>query len=167
MPLRSREALEKKIKAARAAYEEWRRTPLEERMRQVKKGLERFLATAEEVARDVTLQMGKPIREARREVQTFRERAEYTIGIAERSLAPTFCPPRKAFISGSSTFLWGRPQHCRMELPALIPVNVIVPALLAGNTVLLKHSAKTRWSESTWRGPLESSTRPTSSRASS
>jgi acyl-CoA reductase-like NAD-dependent aldehyde dehydrogenase len=144
VPYDQGEALERKVKAARAAYEAWRRTPLEERMRQVKKGLERFLAAADEVARDVTLQMGKPIGEARREVQTFRERAEHMIGIAARSLAPDLLPAKEGF-------------HLRIEhvplgvvfniaawnYPLLIPVNVIVPALLAGNSVLLKHSAKT------------------------
>lgn len=144
VPYDQGETLEKKTSAARTAYETWRWTPLEERARQVKKGLERFLRSAEDVARDVTLQMGKPIKEARREVQTFRDRAEYTMGIAQSSLAPDLLPAKEGF-------------HLRIEhvplgvvlniaawnYPLLIPVNVIVPALLAGNTVLVKHSAKT------------------------
>jgi acyl-CoA reductase-like NAD-dependent aldehyde dehydrogenase len=92
----------------------------------------------------VTRQMGKPIREARREVQTFFERAEHMLSIAARTLAPEVLPEKEG--------LHRRIEHAPLGVvldvaawnyPLLIPANVVVPALLAGNTVLLKHSART------------------------
>jgi acyl-CoA reductase-like NAD-dependent aldehyde dehydrogenase len=88
--------------------------------------------------------MGKPIREARREVQTFFERAEHMLSIAPATLAPEVLPEKDG--------LHRRIEHAPLGVvldiaawnyPLLIPVNVVVPALLAGNTVLLKHSART------------------------
>ena len=137
-------ALERKVAAAHDAFLVWRRVPLAERITRVREGLERFRAAGEEIAGDVTRQMGKPIREARREVETCCARAEYMLSIAAETLAPEVLPAKEGF-------------HLRIEhaplgvvldiaawnYPLLIPVNVVVPALIAGNAVLLKHSAKT------------------------
>jgi acyl-CoA reductase-like NAD-dependent aldehyde dehydrogenase len=133
-----------KVAAARAAFERWSRLPLEERSRRVRAGLARFRERGDSIAREVTLQMGKPIREARREVQTFFERAEHMLSIAGATLAPEVLPEKDG--------LHRRIEHAPLGVvldiaawnyPLLIPVNVVVPALLAGNSVLLKHSART------------------------
>src|SRR6266446_4840910 len=133
-----------KAAAARRAFEVWSRRPLGERAERVQAGLQRFRARADEIAREVTLQMGKPIREARREVQTLFERAEHMMAIAAETLAPEVLPAREG--------LHRRIEHAPLGVvldiaawnyPLLIPVNVVVPALLAGNAVLLKHSART------------------------
>jgi acyl-CoA reductase-like NAD-dependent aldehyde dehydrogenase len=138
------EAVEKKLSAAREAFGVWKRLPVENRAKQVREGLRRFRADAEEIAKEVTLQMGKPIVQARREVETFFDRAEHMLSIANRSLAPEILPSEKG-------------MHLRIEhaplgvvlniaawnYPLIIPANVVVPALLAGDTVLLKHSERT------------------------
>ena len=138
------EPLAQKVDAARHAYERWRHLSVAERSRQVAQGLERFRNNAEAIARDITLQMGKPLRQSRREVETFFERAKYMLSIAPESLAPDILPAKEG--------LHRRIEHTPLGVvlciaawnyPLLIPVNVVVPALLAGNTVLLKHSAKT------------------------
>jgi acyl-CoA reductase-like NAD-dependent aldehyde dehydrogenase len=144
LPYDDDRSLELKLDRARRAYASWRRLPLEARAEQVRRGLERFRGGAEEVARDITLQMGKPLREARREVETFFERAEHMLAIAAGSLAPEVVPEKEGFHR--------RIEHAPLGVvldiaawnyPLLIPVNVIVPALLAGNAVILKHSART------------------------
>jgi acyl-CoA reductase-like NAD-dependent aldehyde dehydrogenase len=144
VPLDDADRLAAKVTAARAAFAHWSRLPLEERSRRVRAGLERFRQRGEEIARDVTLQMGKPIREARREVLTFFERAEHMLAIAPAVLAPEVLPEKDG--------LHRRIEHAPLGVvldiaawnyPLLIPVNVVVPALLAGNSVLLKHSART------------------------
>ena len=71
--------LEKKIAGARAAYEHWRRLSVEDRARRVEQGLKYFRGHAEEIARDITLQMGKPLTQARGEMNTFFHRAEYML----------------------------------------------------------------------------------------
>src|SRR5919108_4693970 len=144
VPLDDDASLRAKVAAARAAFERWSRAPLDQRLRRVQAGLERFRERGDEIARDVTLQMGKPIREARREVQTFFERAEYMLAIAPEVLAPEVLPEKED--------LHRRIEHAPLGVvldiaawnyPLLIPVNVVVPALVAGNTVLIKHSART------------------------
>jgi len=136
--------LDAKIDAVRRAYEEWRHLSIAERSSRVAEGLRRFRTNADAIARDITLQMGKPLRQSHREIETFFQRAEYMLSIAQESLAPDILPEKEGFHR--------RIEHTPLGVvlciaawnyPLLIPVNVVVPALLAGNTVLLKHSAKT------------------------
>jgi acyl-CoA reductase-like NAD-dependent aldehyde dehydrogenase len=144
LPLDQGKPLERKLEGARAAYARWHRLPFDERVQRVNEGLAYFRDHAEEIAREITLQMGKPITQARGEVKTFFDRAEYMLSIAKDTLAPEIVPAKAGF-------------HLRIEqaplgvvynivpwnYPLLTAVNVVVPALLAGNTVLLKHSPLT------------------------
>ena len=144
LPLDQGKSLEQKIAGARAAFERWRRRSLDERAQRVEQGLNYFREHAESIARDITLQMGKPVTQARSEVKTLLHRAEYMLSIAQETLAPERLPAQPGF-------------HLRIEhaplgvvydiapwnYPLLTAVNVVVPALLAGNTVLLKPSPLT------------------------
>ena len=138
------ERLEKKIAGAHAAFQYWRQVPIGERIVQVQAGLKRFQQNSAVIARDVTRQMGKPIVQAQREVDTAFERAEYMISIAEESLTPDILPELEGFERRIEHVPHGVVLNvAAWNYPLLIPINVVVPALLAGNTVLLKHSAKT------------------------
>ena len=138
------ERLEKKIAGAHAAFRHWRQVPIGERIVQVQAGLKRFQQNSAVIARDVTRQMGKPIVQAQREVDTAFERAEYMISIAEESLTPDILPELDGFERRIEHVPHGVVLNvAAWNYPLLIPINVVVPALLAGNTVLLKHSAKT------------------------
>jgi acyl-CoA reductase-like NAD-dependent aldehyde dehydrogenase len=144
IPFDSKAQLERKVSRAREALRHWRRVPLEERARHVREGIGRFLAAGEEIAREVTRQMGKPLREARREVDTACARAEHMLSIAPRTLDPEILPAPPA--------LHFRIEHAPLGVvldiatwnyPLLVAVNVVVPAILAGNVLLLKHSPRT------------------------
>ncbi len=133
-----------KLAAAADAQRTWRDVAVDERVERVRKLVEWFTQNTEEIARDVTLQMGKPLAQARAEVAGLVERADYLLSIAAASLAPEVLPPKDG--------LTRRIEHVPMGVvldiaawnyPLLIAVNVVVPALLAGNAVLLKHSART------------------------
>ena len=138
------ERLEKKIAGAHAAFQHWRQVPIGERIVQVQAGLKRFQQNSAVIARDVTRQMGKPIVQAQREVDTAFERAEYMISIAEESLTPDFLPELDGFERRIEHVPHGVVLNvAAWNYPLLIPINVVVTALLACNTVLLKHSAKT------------------------
>lgn len=144
LPWDNSERLEQKITAAREVYAGWHRMPLEERAIQVQRGLDRFRNASEKIARDLTLQMGKPIRQARAEVKTFFERAEHMLAIAKEALAPDILPRKEGFHRRIEHAPLGVVLNiAAFNYPLLISVNVVVPALLAGNTVLLKHSPKT------------------------
>jgi acyl-CoA reductase-like NAD-dependent aldehyde dehydrogenase len=144
LPLDQGKTLEKKIIGTRMAYEHWCRLSLEERVQRVEQGLNYFREHAEEIARDITLQMGKPLTQARGEMKTFFHRAEYMLSMAKETLTPEILPAK--------TGLHLRIEHVPLGVvyniapwnyPLLTAVNVVVPALLAGNTVLLKHSPLT------------------------
>jgi acyl-CoA reductase-like NAD-dependent aldehyde dehydrogenase len=88
--------------------------------------------------------MGKPIAQARHEVDTMVDRAEHMLAIAAAALAPEVLPQKPGF----TRRIEHEPLGVVLDLaawnyPLLIAVNVVVPALLAGNVVLLKHSART------------------------
>jgi acyl-CoA reductase-like NAD-dependent aldehyde dehydrogenase len=144
LPYDTPASLEEKTEAARRAFELWRRQSIPDRARHVRAGIARLRAAAPEIAREVTLQMGKPVVQARREVETCCERAESMVSIAEQTLAPVLLPAEQ----GRHLRIEHEPLGVVLDIaawnyPLLIPVNVVVPALLAGNTVLLKHSART------------------------
>lgn len=144
LPWEEETTLNKKIGEAHQAWGQWRHLSLDERTKQVKIGLERFRSRSEAIAREITLQMGKPIAQSKREMETFFDRADYMISIAGKSLSPIVLPEKKGFHRRIEHLPLGVVFNiAAWNYPLLIPVNVIVPALLAGNTVVLKHSART------------------------
>src|SRR5216684_3195830 len=90
--------LERKLSEACRVYETWHKLSLDQRIKQVQKGLAKFRRAGEEIARDITLQMGKPIAQSRREVETFFERADYMVSIAKKTLSPEALPAKKGFV---------------------------------------------------------------------
>jgi len=129
---------------ARAAQATWRRTPLRERVALVERFCRAFVARRDEIARELTLQMGRPIRFAPFEVERCVERARTMAALAEEALAPVEPAP----LEGFRRFVRREPLGVVLVVapwnyPYLTAVNAVVPALLAGNTVLLKHSAQT------------------------
>src|SRR5262249_40303449 len=89
--------LEKKIDTACQALEKLRRFPLEVRAQHVRQGIDRFRTAAKEIAREVSLQMGKPVLQAEKEVETCCERAEYMLSIAAKTLASEILPAKEGF----------------------------------------------------------------------
>ena len=136
--------LEAKVAGARGAFERWRAVPLEKRIAQVERGLERLRSASDRLATDVSRQMGKPISQARGEVGTLFARAEHMLSIAPEALAPDVLPAMEGFHRRIEHVPLGVVLNlAAWNYPLIIPINVIVPALVAGNAVLLKHSAKT------------------------
>ena len=136
--------LQRKVAKARQAWRTWRRTTLAERIDHIRAGLDYFHQNKGAMAREISGQMGKPLYESLNEFNGFFERAEYMLKIAPQALAADILPPKADFVR--------RIQHeplgvvldiAAWNYPLLIAVNVVIPALLAGNTVLLKHSART------------------------
>ena len=132
------------IGQAQGAFVPWSRLPIARRIEIVGEGLDRFRRLSENIARDVTLQMGKPIGQARSECKGTMDRAEYMVAIAVQTLSPDILPPKAGFRRRIEHVPLGVVFNvAAWNYPLFIPINVVVPALLAGNTVLLKHSAKT------------------------
>lgn len=122
----------------------WQQTPLEERKALCSRAVDAFVAHSGGIAEEITWQMGRPIAQAPSEVAGFEERARYLIDICEMALSD-FHPQHKP---GFNRFIRREPLGLVFVMapwnyPYLTTVNSIFPALLAGNSVLLKHSAQT------------------------
>jgi acyl-CoA reductase-like NAD-dependent aldehyde dehydrogenase len=128
----------------RAAQREWRDVPVEKRAQVCREFIDAFRAMKEPVALEITRQMGKPLSQARREVDTMLDRAETMVRLAPGALADEVLAPKPGF----RRFIRHEPLGIVLDIPAwnyplLIAVNVVVPGLLAGNAVLIKHSRLT------------------------
>jgi acyl-CoA reductase-like NAD-dependent aldehyde dehydrogenase len=132
------------VSRARAAYADWRSQPVFARVALCERFMAAFEAAGEEIANDITRQMGKPLRQARNEVAGTLDRARYMTAIAEQSLADEPLPDKPGF----KRYIRHEPLGVVLDVaawnyPLLIAVNVVVPAVLAGNAVIIKHSSKT------------------------
>ncbi len=128
----------------RAAQQRWSDVPVEKRADICRQFIDAFGSTKEQVALDITRQMGKPVGQARHEVATMLDRAQTMVRLAPGSLQDDMLPPKEGF----HRFIRHEPLGIVLDIPAwnyplLIAVNVVVPALLAGNAVLIKHARLT------------------------
>jgi acyl-CoA reductase-like NAD-dependent aldehyde dehydrogenase len=132
------------LDSAQRAQAAWAALPLAVRCEILTKAVDAFVAKANDIAAEITWQMGRPIRYAPSEVRGFEERARYMLNAAPAALA-AIQPGEKAGF---------RRQIKRIPLglivvvapwnyPYLTAVNAVIPALIAGNTVILKHSHQT------------------------
>ena len=132
------------LQRARAAQPLWRSVPLRERAAILERFCNEFEARGAEIAEQLCWQMGRPIRYAPSEVRGTLERARYMIGASATALADVDPGPKPGF----RRFIRREPLGvvftvAAWNYPYLIAVNSVVPALMAGNAVVLKHSAQT------------------------
>lgn len=130
--------------AAHAAQEKWKRVPLKERMKYCAAAVDAMLAMKDEIVPELAWQMGRPIRYGAGELRGFEERARYMIAIAERALGDIRPEPKEGFLR----YIKREPLGVVFTIapwnyPYLTAVNSIIPALMAGNAVVLKHAAQT------------------------
>jgi len=142
--LSSKEEALKIVSKAAQAQKQWRKLSIAERAEFCEKAVDAFIANKEEIGEEITHQMGRPIRYAAGEVGGFEERARYMISIAEEKLADVAVEEKQGF----QRFIRREPLGVVFTVapwnyPYLTAVNSIIPALMAGNTVILKHSAQT------------------------
>jgi acyl-CoA reductase-like NAD-dependent aldehyde dehydrogenase len=132
------------LDSARRAQATWRRVPVAERAAILNSAVDAFVARRDEIAAELTWQMGRPIRFTPSEVGGFEERARYMIEIADEALADVQVGDKTGF----TRFIRKVPLGVALVIapwnyPYLTAVNAVVPALMAGNAVILKHSAQT------------------------
>lgn len=139
--------VERCFRLARHAQKEWMRLPLDERVGHCLKALEAMLAMRERIAEELTWQMGRPIRFTPFELNGVAERTRHMAKIAEASLAP-LDSGYEFGESGAHRFISREPLGTVFVIapwnyPYLTTVNSVMPALMAGNAVVLKHSDQT------------------------
>src|SRR3989442_3502140 len=123
----------------------WKTVPVSERAATCRRAVELMVARADRLATELTWQMGRPITQSPFEIRRgFQERARYMIDIAEGALADLVLDPKDGF----RRFIRREPLGVVLVLapwnyPYLASVNAVIPALMAGNTVMLKVSQQT------------------------
>jgi acyl-CoA reductase-like NAD-dependent aldehyde dehydrogenase len=136
--------IDRTLDAAARAARSWSRQPLAERLALLGKAVDAFVAQGKPIAEEITWQMGRPISQTPGEVRGFEERARYMLGVAPEALA-AWDPGEKA---GFKRYIARVPLGvvaviAPWNYPYLTAVNAVIPALAAGNTVILKHSHQT------------------------
>ncbi len=142
-PIASDAAIDAALSAARAAMPQWKATPVAERGRYMLAFLDALLAMNDDITTELAWQMGRPVRYGG-EKGGVEERTRAVVAMAEEALKPYY-PPEK---DGFRRYIAREPLGIVLALapwnyPYLTAINAIVPALLAGNAVILKHAAQT------------------------
>ena len=130
---------------ARAAQKAWREVPLAERAALVVKLVDALKSMGEDIARELAWMMGRPIRYGQGELRGVEERARYMAEVAPTALAPLRPLDERP---GFERWVAREPVGVVFTIapwnyPYLTTVNSLVPALIAGNAVLLKQAAQT------------------------
>lgn len=134
-----------KIQKADTAFKSWKNTSVADRIALVRKVVAYFKTNADEMALEITHQMGRPIQYTPFEITGgFVERAETMIALAEDSMKDITVTEKAGF----TRFIRKEPLGKVFVLapwnyPYLTSVNAIIPAILAGNVVVLKHADQT------------------------
>ncbi len=132
------------LDAAERAQVSWRQRPLAERAVACSSAVEAMLAMKDEIVPELAWQMGRPVRYGAGELRGFADRARYMIACAAQALAPIEPEP----IAGFRRYIKREPLGVVLVIapwnyPYLTAVNSVVPALMAGNVVILKHATQT------------------------
>lgn len=131
------------VASAKSAQSEWAARPLQERIDLVLAGVAAIGAMNDEIVTELAWQMGRPTRYGG-EFGGFNERAAHMAAIAGASLAPIDVEDGEAFKR-----LIRREAHgvvlviAPWNYPYMTAINTVAPALIAGNTVVLKHATQT------------------------
>ena len=134
------EAINNSMKAQKA----WTDLDIKERVRLLSNFVEDFLSRSDLICEELSRQIGRPISQGAGELKGFKERANYMLSIAEKKLANINITKDDNFKSYIKRKALGVVFIIApWNYPYLVAVNSIIPAMAAGNSVILKHSAQT------------------------
>ncbi|KAF9459131.1 NAD-aldehyde dehydrogenase [Collybia nuda] len=138
--------LDATIKDAREAQKAWSQVSLDERIVVGRKFMDEFQKMSDEIPLELTLQMGRPVSQGAGEIRGFLERAEYMLSIAAKSLADVSLEDTDK--PGFRRFIRRTPLGVVLVIapwnfPYLVSINSVLPAIVAGNAVILKPSPQT------------------------
>jgi len=136
--------LEDAVTAARAAYNGWRLTPAPRRAEILFRAAQMLVERKEELAREMTREMGKILKETRGDVQEAIDMAFYMAGEGRRQFGLTTTselPNKFAMCVRQPLGICG--MITPWNFPMAIPSWKILPALVLGNTVVFKPASAT------------------------
>jgi acyl-CoA reductase-like NAD-dependent aldehyde dehydrogenase len=137
------DAAQAAVARAKAAQKAWAARPLADRIALVKAGVAKLNTMTPVVVDEIAWQMGRPTRYGG-EFGGVNARTEYMSDVAAKTLAPEMIEDSAAF----RRYLAREPVGvvfivAPWNYPYLTTINTLVPALIAGNSVILKHASQT------------------------
>ena len=143
-PLASENEIDEILDNAKSSFIEWRNTSIDERIIVINKFIDNLLALKEEISKEICWQIGRPISQCGNELRGFEERSRHMVDIAKTSLENI--PARKN--DEFDNYIYKSPLGVIFVMapwnyPVITATNTIVPSLLSGNTLVLKHSSQT------------------------
>mgnify|MGYP005990493311 CR=1 FL=1 len=143
-PLATANKIDDTLIKARLAQQAWAAKSVAERAEICTAAVDAFVANKEVIATELTWQMGRPIRYSQGEVGGYEERARYMITAAADALAPLQLEEKAGFTRYIKREALGVVfVVAPWNFPFMTAVNAVMPALMAGNAVVIKHSAQT------------------------
>src|SRR5262249_32800218 len=136
-------SVQDKFKRAKAAQLKWAKTPLKERLDAIRRFRDIAKEKREKLAAILTSEMGKPISQARNELNALTGRIDFFLDHTEKTIG------KEIVLSDTAQKLEEAITHeplgvvaniSAWNYPYFVGSNVFVPALLTGNTVLYKPS---------------------------
>tara|TARA_R110002110_G_scaffold415807_1_gene656417 strand:+ start:31634 stop:33025 length:1392 start_codon:yes stop_codon:yes gene_type:complete len=144
VPYHTDKQIEQTLKDSQTAQKIWRKTPLSERIRHLSHFCTALQANKDSIAQSITWQMGRPTHQAAGELSGVQERTEYMLKIVEQALSPKLIQVNGPLIRRIDFEPVGIVMNIApWNYPLLTAINAIIPALLAGNAVILKHAPQT------------------------
>ncbi len=142
--LASQTEINQVIQQANNAQTQWRKTSLNHRAKVCCAMVNALINNEDEVAKQLCWMMGRPIRYCKNELAGMAERAHVMIAEAQLALQPISLAEKP----GYTRYIKREPVGVVFVIapwnyPYLTAINTIVPAIMAGNSVILKHSAQT------------------------
>lgn len=137
---------EDKVALAEKAFQQWKTSTLQTRQQLIRRWLDAMSKEGDAIALSVSEQMGKPLGQAKGELETAIKRARALVEMAPRALAehPITQDPQPNLLRKITKEPIGVVLAlCPWNYPLLCAVNSVVTAVLCGDSVLLKHSERT------------------------
>lgn len=132
------------LNKAAKGFAEWRRLSISSRVDILSRAVRAFVEHKEEISREITDQIGRPIAYSGGEVNGFETRARTMLSLAPEALAPIALDTIDGFRRSIRRAPLGTVAVLApWNYPFLTAVNAVIPALAAGNVVVLKHSDQT------------------------
>lgn len=127
-----------------AAQREWARTSIESRIELLERFIVAMKGSSDAIAADISGQMGKTLASARGEISGMTERCEAMMALAPDVLKSEVLPDKPGF----RRLITKEPVGVVLTIapwnyPILTTINSVAPAILSGNSVIIKHSART------------------------
>jgi len=143
-PLSTQNEIDNVIENSKKNFQSWKNTSIDDRIKIINKFIDNLIALKPEVSKEICWQIGRPISQCGNELRGFEERSRHMVEIAKESLRDIPATKNDEF----DNYIYKSPLGVIFVMapwnyPIITATNTIVPALLAGNTIVIKHSSQT------------------------